>query len=244
MENKNNEVSDLKIIIVGISGPSSSGKTTVTKNLLNLLDCQILHQDDFYFPDDQIPVDHKTGEQNWDHPDSIDFDKFITYIQKVKAGEEFPEKIDTLEPDINLKLSAQEITELKAKLQNQLKGVKIVLVDGFMLFHDKTLVDLFDLKLFYYSTYDCLKSRRANRKGYSTIAGFWVDPPNYFDDYVWPAYASFHKHLFTHADVNNTLNEHALVDLKIRAYKNDDNSNITEMVSWSIEQILDYTRAL
>lgn len=228
------------VLIIAISGPSSSGKTTITKNLVNLLNCKILHQDDFYVPDDQIPIDPITNEQNWDSPEAVDFEKFITFVEKVKRGEEFPEKIDTLEPDVDLKLSDTEIEDLKQSLRGKLEDYQIVLVDGFMLFHEDKLLELFDLKLFYYATHDCLKTRRSKRKGYSTVAGFWVDPPNYFDDYVWPAFEKYHKHLFENDDVNGQLNSHSINDLNIKAFKNDDSNSISEMVMWTIKQIIDY----
>lgn len=56
---------DGKAVIIGISGPSSSGKTTLARLLqrvfcgVNLkpkdthLNTFIIHEDDFYFPDDK-----------------------------------------------------------------------------------------------------------------------------------------------------------------------------------------------
>jgi nicotinamide/nicotinate riboside kinase len=53
-----------KALIVGISGPSSSGKTTLARllqrvfcgvplNTTQSLNTFIIHEDDFYYPDDQ-----------------------------------------------------------------------------------------------------------------------------------------------------------------------------------------------
>lgn len=49
-----------KALIVGISGPSSSGKTTLARLLQRIfnnaaptLTTFIIHEDDFYYPDDQ-----------------------------------------------------------------------------------------------------------------------------------------------------------------------------------------------
>lgn len=229
-----------KTVVIGISGPSSSGKTTVTKNMIHMFNCRILHQDDFYVPDDQIPIDPNTKEQNWDHPDAIDFVKFKTHIQAIKNGQQLPDKVDTLEPDINLKLTETEIENLKQSISKISDDVTIVLVDGFMLFHDPELASLFDLKLFYYASHECLKTRRSKRKGYSTVAGFWVDPPNYFDDYVWPAYEKFHKHLFINEDVNAGLNDYATQTLKLLGFKNDDTTQVFVMVKWSIDKIIQF----
>ena len=49
-----------------------------------------------------------------------------------------------------------------------------------MLFHDPSIIKLFDIKLFFHAPFDTLKSRREARKGYTTAEGFWVDPPNTF----------------------------------------------------------------
>jgi nicotinamide/nicotinate riboside kinase len=48
-----------KTIIIGLSGPSSSGKTTLARLLLPIFAAEnrirtfIIHEDDFYLPDDQ-----------------------------------------------------------------------------------------------------------------------------------------------------------------------------------------------
>lgn len=52
-----------KAVVIGISGPSSSGKTTLARLLQRIfngaktpdshLNTFIIHEDDFYFPDDK-----------------------------------------------------------------------------------------------------------------------------------------------------------------------------------------------
>lgn len=228
------------MIVIGIGGPSSSGKTTVAKNLINLFkDSRILHQDDFYKPENQLPKDATTGELNWDHPDAIDFFKFKECIRLIKAEAFSPTTVDSLEPDANLSLTPDDIDDLRSKSE-KLKNLKIVLVDGFLLFHDEELLSLFDLKLFYYSEYAVLKSRRLKRQ-YSTLEGVWVDPPNYFDNIVWPAYEQYHRGLFTNEDVNSELNDYAK-QLGIRSYKNDDNTSLYAIIEWTLRQLSDYVQ--
>ena len=36
-----------------------------------------------------------------------------------------------------------------------------------------------------------------------TAESFWVDPPGYFDNIVWPAYTKAHASFFTNADVQD-----------------------------------------
>lgn len=196
------------MLLVGVSGPSSSGKSTVVSSINSLLPrCTVVHLDDFYYPDEQIPIDKTHNVQNWDCAEAIDWRKFKDYLIQVKesCGTILP--IDTLEADLELALSEGEHREM-ADLVRKLVGLKdehVVLVDGFMLYHDREIADLLDVKLLFRAPYEVLKSRREARAGYNTIEGFWSDPPNYFDNIVWPGYIASHKHLFEAEDVSAGL---------------------------------------
>ena len=41
-----------------------------------------------------------------------------------------------------------------------------------------------------------LKFRRQQRSGYVTTEGFWADPENYFEDFVWPQYLLYNQNFF------------------------------------------------
>ena len=61
----------MKTLIIGISGVSSSGKTTLSRLLRDIFpNTFVLHEDDFYWPDTQIP--EKDGVQDWDCIEAID----------------------------------------------------------------------------------------------------------------------------------------------------------------------------
>ncbi|KAF8420057.1 hypothetical protein EV426DRAFT_566872 [Tirmania nivea] len=97
--------------IISISGPTASGKTTLSRLLLRIFDglkftpristtgilvsisTTILHQDDFYFPETQIPIkrvpkEDAPGEyeeqRDWDCPEAIDFDKLKCCLKKFR----------------------------------------------------------------------------------------------------------------------------------------------------------------
>lgn len=224
------------IVLIGLSGPSSSGKTTVAKALNCLFDNSILvHLDDFYIPDEQIPVDPIHQEKDWDCPEAIDFDKFVEYIENIKKG--VLSEVKTLESDVTLKLSKDEISEYRRKIPST-PNTLYVFVDGFMLFHDPKIISLFDLKLFFYASFDTLKYRRESRSGYNTEAGFWVDPPNYFENIVWPQYVKNHNYLFIDNDVNKELNTYAIKDLGLLSYQNESKTTLNDLIQWSIDSIL------
>lgn len=71
-----------RIVVVGVGGATCSGKTTLAKHLLQILnpsgaksgsrggitDAFILHQDDFAPPEATLPVNEEFGVTDWDHP--------------------------------------------------------------------------------------------------------------------------------------------------------------------------------
>ena len=109
--------SEEQVILVALSGASSSGKTTVAKALKLLIPSSVLiHLDDFYFTDSDIPIDPETGYQNWDCPEAIDFDRFRECLQNIRKG--VFTSINSIEPsEADLKLLKQK----KLILQKRLK---------------------------------------------------------------------------------------------------------------------------
>lgn len=68
-------------ILIGIGGISRAGKSELAKYLKNnLSDVEIIHQDDFVKKEKQIPK--IKGRIDWEHPDSIDWNKLKTSILK------------------------------------------------------------------------------------------------------------------------------------------------------------------
>ncbi|EPE07766.1 nicotinamide riboside kinase 1 [Ophiostoma piceae UAMH 11346] len=80
---------DRKAVIVGISGCSSSGKTTLARLLRDIFpNTFILHEDDFYKQDDQIPIG-ADGLADWDCAGAIalpDMEQALAYIRTKGAS--------------------------------------------------------------------------------------------------------------------------------------------------------------
>jgi nicotinamide/nicotinate riboside kinase len=81
---------------------------------------------------------------------------------------------------------------------------------------------MLDIKLFLRVPSNILKSRREERQTYvlqsksllsrsplkadpndAAAGGVWTDPPNYFEQIVYPAYVKAHEHIFENGDVEN-----------------------------------------
>ena len=81
---------DYQTIIVGIAGGTGSGKTSVTKAIIEELkksdiNSILMEQDSYYKKNDHLTYDER-AELNYDHPDSIDFKLLEEHILTLKRG--------------------------------------------------------------------------------------------------------------------------------------------------------------
>jgi len=90
-------------LLFALAGPTSSGKTTIatalslifapspsdTPSTLGTHPLTIIHADDFYLPDSQIPT-LENGTQDWDCPEALDLTRFISVLHTVRDGGEVP----------------------------------------------------------------------------------------------------------------------------------------------------------
>ncbi|KAJ6029550.1 uncharacterized protein N7446_011099 [Penicillium canescens] len=149
--------------IIGISGPSSSGKTTLARLLqrifcgVNLthgnanthLNTFIIHEDDFYFPDDQIPtVTLPSGKQiqDWDTASAIDIDflsKALTYVRqngtlppRLRSKEDQNDKADSGVPDGVVRELRDTVERSLSSLSSSEQGIvqTVAFLEGFLLF--------------------------------------------------------------------------------------------------------------
>ncbi|KAJ2684716.1 ribosylnicotinamide kinase [Coemansia spiralis] len=210
------------VIVVGISGPSCSGKTAIALNLLKVFPhTVIIHQDDFYKTDSQIPTHADLGVQDWDCPHAMDMPRLVQEIRNVRQQLECrdthsSDQIGDIRnhlasqwanpsKDVDQLISAEALASIKEQVLRSL-GVagtrqvpfSIVLVEGILLFHDNDQSSehhpgtVCDTGVFIYAKYETLKMRRESRTSYATVEGVWADPPGYFDSLVWPNYVKYH----------------------------------------------------
>ncbi|KAI8883629.1 P-loop containing nucleoside triphosphate hydrolase protein [Backusella circina FSU 941] len=187
-----------RVHTIGVSGPSCSGKTTLSlilkKTLKNVI---VISQDAYFKPDDQIPLDETTGLANWDCPGAIDFDALNLDISRIRdeVEQDVPlEAFSKIKYDGSVEITQDQLHSLREHL-HILDHDIFIIVEGFMLFYNKTTCSLLDYKFFVTASKDVLEKRRLNRKGYETKQGFWVDPPNYFNTIVWPQYIKWNSDL-------------------------------------------------
>ncbi|KAK3901440.1 nicotinamide riboside kinase [Staphylotrichum tortipilum] len=78
-----------RTLIIGISGCSSSGKTTLARLLRDMFpNTFILHEDDFYKPEAELPT--KNGLTDWDCPEAISIPDLEAALVHIRETGTFP----------------------------------------------------------------------------------------------------------------------------------------------------------
>ncbi|KAI1815673.1 nicotinamide riboside kinase 1 [Poronia punctata] len=221
-----------KAVIVGISGASSSGKTTLARLLRDVFpNTFVLHEDDFYRAEEEIPI--KDGILDWDCQGAINFDEMAKALEYIRAEGEFPPFVDSKEdknsvgkntvPETVIQAAKARVAEWSRRQPaHSLLTKRLCILDGFLLFgRDRPLShiadNLLDIRILLTVSRARATARREARDGYVTLEGFWKDPPGYVDKIVWPNYAASHAWLFKEGNVEGKLDGGVLREKDILA---------------------------
>jgi len=140
-------------LVIGIAGGSGSGKTTVSQTILQRANPNLVAyiQHDSYYKDlsDLPPAQRATT--NFDHPNSLETDLMVEHVRRLRAGQavEVP--------------SYDFTTHTRKKETQHVEPRPILLVEGILLFTDRRMRELCDLKLFVDTDADLRFIRRLQR---------------------------------------------------------------------------------
>ena len=140
------------IIVIGIAGGTSSGKTTITREIVRNLGSSVtvITHDSYYKAHHELSYDERV-KLNYDHPNSYDTERFVEDLKVLKSGR--PVECPVYDYTI---YDRSEETET-------VNPANVIIVEGIMIFHPEELRELMDIKVFVDADADIRILRRIVR---------------------------------------------------------------------------------
>ena len=139
-------------IIIGIAGGSGSGKTTISNRIINTFRDEVtfLCHDSYYKCNDALDMDARKL-LNYDHPNAFDTELMIDDLKKLKNR--MP--IDCPVYSFVLNNRTKETIHIQPK--------NVIIVEGILIFENKNLRNMMDIKIFVDTDSDLRLIRRLLR---------------------------------------------------------------------------------
>lgn len=126
------------MLLIGIAGGSGSGKTTVVRAITEKLKERVvvIPQDSYYKDSSHLSEEEKRN-QNFDHPDAIDFTLLQEHLAQLKDGKAIEQPVYSY------------ITCSRSKTETvTVEPADVIIIEGILIFTCKALRDLMDIKIF------------------------------------------------------------------------------------------------
>ena len=139
-------------LIIGIAGGSGSGKTTLTSQIAAQFsdNVTVIKHDNYYKAHDDMDYDERS-RLNYDHPNAFDTDLMIEHLKALKKGE-------------SIECPVYDYT-IHNRSKNTITIVpnKVIIVEGILIFENKELCKLMDIRIFVDTDADLRIIRRIQR---------------------------------------------------------------------------------
>lgn len=141
-----------KVMVIGIAGGTGSGKSTITRRLMQRFgnDVTAISYDNYYKAQHEIPFEERI-KVNYDHPDAFDTERFLKDLRALKAGR-------TVQCPVYDFSIHDRLEQTKT-----VRPAKVILVEGILIFASQELCDEMDIRLFVDTDADVRILRRIVR---------------------------------------------------------------------------------
>lgn len=139
-------------LVIGIAGGSGSGKTILTNQIAAqfLEQVTVIKHDNYYKAHDDMDYDERS-RLNYDHPNAFDTELMIEHLKALKKGE----SIECPIYDYTIHNRSKDTITIVPN--------KVIIVEGILIFENKDLCDLMDIRIFVDTDADLRIIRRIQR---------------------------------------------------------------------------------
>ena len=141
-----------KYLVIGIAGGTGSGKTTLMKNLIARFGdvVTVLSHDNYYRRHDELTYEARC-KINYDEPAALETDLMARHLDRLRQGE----AIDCPVYDFTQHNRSDKTIRIVPR--------KVIIVEGILIFENKELRDLMDIRIFVDTDADVRLCRRIKR---------------------------------------------------------------------------------
>lgn len=143
----------MEVTVIGVAGGTGSGKSTLVKRLQEAFigdDVATLCHDYYYKAHPELTYEERT-RLNYDHPQAFDTDMLVEHIRALKNNVPIAHPV----------YSFVEHNRTDEKVL--VKPSRVIIVDGILIFENKELRDLMDIKVYVDTDADLRLARRILR---------------------------------------------------------------------------------
>jgi len=140
------------IMIIGIAGGTGSGKTTLTEQIRKRFgeDVSVIYHDNYYHLQVGKTYDQRS-QVNYDHPDAFETPLMIEHLRSLRAGKSIESPIYNY------------TQHNRSDRVEVIQPSKVIIIEGILIFAEKELRDMMDIKIFVDTDADVRILRRIQR---------------------------------------------------------------------------------
>ena len=143
----------MKVTVIGVAGGTGSGKSTLVKRLQEAFrndDVATLCHDFYYKAHPELTYEERT-KLNYDHPAAFDTDMLVEHIRTLKANVPIERPVYSF------------VDHNRTDERIAVQPSRVIIVDGILIFENKELRDMMDIKVFVDTDADIRLARRIMR---------------------------------------------------------------------------------
>ena len=140
------------VLVIGIAGGSGSGKTTLTNQIAAQLkeSVTVIKHDDYYKAHDEMTYEERC-RLKYDHPNAFDTDLMIEHLKLLRQGR----SVECPVYDYTVHNRSKDTVIINPG--------QVIIVEGILIFENKALCELMDIRIFVDTDADLRIIRRIQR---------------------------------------------------------------------------------